>query len=100
MITIHQDDSSKSDCTCLEESQLFRKGKSCLFALPTIVLEKPLHSFPITMSVYKKLPPGVLPDVMLIGSCQIEIKDLVNYLLQNHVFKSGNPCKSRRDTFK
>lgn len=100
IITIHQDDPSTTDCCCIEETQLFKKGKSCLFALPTIVLEKPLHSFPVTMSIYKKLPPGILPDVMLIGSCQIETKDLINYLLNKHIFKSGNPCKSLRDTFK
>ncbi|XP_011300213.1 uncharacterized protein [Fopius arisanus] len=99
-ITIHQDDPAASNCACLEEAQLFRKGKSCLFALPTIVVEKELYSFPITMSVYKKLPPGVLPDVMLIGSATIEIKDLMNSLLNKQVFKSGNPCKSMKDTFK
>ncbi|XP_063984309.1 uncharacterized protein LOC135166174 [Diachasmimorpha longicaudata] len=100
LITIHQDDPGASNCACLEEAQVFRKGKSCLFALPTVILNKELHSFPITMSVYKKLPPGVLPDVMLIGSAIIDLKDLINSLLNEEAFKSGNPCKSMKDTFK
>ncbi|KAG8038078.1 hypothetical protein G9C98_006403 [Cotesia typhae] len=60
----------------------FRKGKSCLFALPNLILEKPLHTFPVTLSVYKKLPAGVLPDVMHIGAHQIEIKELMNGLIE------------------
>jgi len=54
-------------CACENKTEVFKKGKSCLFALPSIVLKKPVCSFPVTMSVYKELPPGVLPDVMLIG---------------------------------
>ena len=64
-----------------------------------MVLEKPLQSFPINMSVYKKLPPGVLPDIMLIGTHQIEAKDRVNALLNRHIFKVGNPRQSIKDTY-
>ncbi|XP_043286066.1 microtubule-associated protein 10-like [Venturia canescens] len=98
-INVYQDCDSDG-CACASDRQIFKKGKSCLFALPSVALEKPLGSFPVNMSVYKKLPPGVLPDVMIIGSHQIEIKDLVNEMLNRHVFKIGNPCKTLRDTFK
>ncbi|KAK2581910.1 hypothetical protein KPH14_002366 [Odynerus spinipes] len=88
-------------CACVSgDTQVFRKGKSCLFALPNNVLQKPVHSFPVIMSVYKKLPPGVLPDVMLIGSHQIQLKNLVNELLSERIFKNGNPCKSIKSTFR
>ncbi|XP_023246367.1 uncharacterized protein LOC111643189 [Copidosoma floridanum] len=76
-------DTANEKCTCMgEEPQVFRKGKSCLFALPRRLLDSPICSFPITMSVYKKLPPTVLPDVMSIGCCQIEARDMLNCLLQ------------------
>ncbi|XP_015586035.1 uncharacterized protein LOC107263388 [Cephus cinctus] len=88
-------------CMCIGgDTQLFKKGKSCLFALPSVVVEKPLYSFPVTMSVYKKLPPGVLPDVMLIGTHQIETKDLFNVLLNRHIFKSGNASRTMKETFR
>ncbi|XP_074101196.1 microtubule-associated protein 10, partial [Cotesia typhae] len=77
----------------------FRKGKSCLFALPNLILEKPLHTFPVTLSVYKKLPAGVLPDVMHIGAHQIEIKELMNGLLREHVFRSSDASKSLKNNF-
>ncbi|CAG5081855.1 Protein of unknown function [Cotesia congregata] len=77
----------------------FRKGKSCLFALPNLVLEKPLHTFPVTLSVYKKLPAGVLPDVMHIGAHQIEMKELMNGLLREHVFRGSDASKSLKNTY-
>lgn len=98
-INIYQESTSEN-CACASDEQIFKKGKSCLFALPSVILEKPLGSFPVNMSVYKKLPPGVLPDVMIIGSHQIETKDLINEMLHRHVFKAGNPCKTLKDTFK
>ncbi|CAK9797850.1 hypothetical protein ANTQUA_LOCUS1372, partial [Anthophora quadrimaculata] len=88
-------------CGCTEgDTQVFKKGKSCLFALPSIVLQRPLTTFPIKMSVYKKLPPGVLPDVMLVGCHQIEAKALINAVLSQQVFKIANPCQTIKDTFK
>ncbi|XP_078043409.1 uncharacterized protein LOC144473428 isoform X2 [Augochlora pura] len=91
-----------TDCCACEDgdTQIFKKGKSCLFALPSIVLQKPLTTFPIQMSVYKKLPPGVLPDVMVIGSHRIEAKALMNAVLSQQVFKIPNPCQTIKDTFK
>ncbi|CAL7935553.1 unnamed protein product [Xylocopa violacea] len=87
-------------CGCTEgDTQVFKKGKSCLFALPTIVLQRPLATFPIKLSVYKKLPPGILPDVMLIGSYQIEAKAIINAVLSQLVFKIPNPCQTIKDTF-
>ncbi|XP_031828395.2 uncharacterized protein LOC116425175 [Nomia melanderi] len=88
-------------CGCNDgDTQIFKKGKSCLFALPSIVLQKPLTTFPIKMSVYKKLPPGVLPDVMTIGCHQIEARALLNAVLSQQVFKVPNPCQTIKDTFK
>ncbi|XP_076241806.1 uncharacterized protein LOC143183901 [Calliopsis andreniformis] len=88
-------------CGCNDgDTQVFKKGKSCLFALPSIVLQRPLTTFPIKLSVYKKLPPGVLPDVMLVGSYQIEAKALMNAVLSQQVFKIANPCQTIKDTFK
>lgn len=96
-IFISQDVSSDK-CTCLgEDAQIFRKGKSCLFALPSKLLKPPLCSFPIVMSVYKKLPPSVLPDVMTIGTCQIESRDMVNSLLEDC---SPNPCATLKNNFR
>lgn len=93
--------SNSRGCSCEKsDSQVFNKGKSCLFALPTMVLEKPLTSFPIIMSVYKKLPPGVLPDVMLIGSHQIEAKDFINSILKKRVFKSSAPSTNSKEVYK
>lgn len=68
--------------------------------MPSIVLQRPLTTFPIKLSVYKKLPPGVLPDVMLIGSYQIEAKAIINAVLSQQVFKIPNPCQTIKDTFK
>ncbi|KZC08360.1 hypothetical protein WN55_09264 [Dufourea novaeangliae] len=88
-------------CGCNDgDTQIFKKGKSCLFALPSIVLQKPLTTFPIKLTVYKKLPPGVLPDVMAIGSYEIEAKALMNAVLSQQVFKIPNPCQTIKDTFK
>ncbi|OXU24259.1 hypothetical protein TSAR_006740 [Trichomalopsis sarcophagae] len=94
-------DTSHDNCTCLgADAQVFRKGKSCLFALPSKLLKTPLCSFPITMSVYKKLPPTVLPDIMTIGTCQIEIRDMINCLLQESLLTSQNPCKTLKNNFR
>ncbi|XP_003427408.1 uncharacterized protein LOC100680161 [Nasonia vitripennis] len=94
-------DTSHDNCTCLgADAQVFRKGKSCLFALPSKLLKIPLCSFPITMSVYKKLPPTVLPDIMTIGTCQIEIRDMINCLLQESLLTSQNPCKTLKSNFR
>lgn len=94
-------EASTDGCACHEgDTQVFKKGKSCLFALPSIVLQRPLATFPIKMSVYKKLPPGVLPDVMMVGCHQIEAKALVNAVLSQQVFKIANPCQTIKDTFK
>ncbi|XP_014611947.1 PREDICTED: uncharacterized protein LOC106791088 [Polistes canadensis] len=99
-INIHEE-ASVEKCSCLSgDVQVFKKGKSCLFALPNNVLRKPIHSFPVTMSVYKKLPPGVLPDVMLIGTHQIQLRNLINDLLSQRIFKNGNPCRSLKSTFR
>nr|XP_034172125.1 uncharacterized protein LOC117600606 [Osmia lignaria] len=88
-------------CGCEDgDTQIFKKGKSCLFALPSIVLQRPVTSFPVKLSVYKKLPPGVLPDVMLVGCHQIEAKALINAVLSQKVFKIANPCQTIKDTFK
>ena len=96
-----EQEADSEGCMCIGgDSQIFNKGKSCLFALPTIVLEKPLHSFPIIMTVYKKLPPGVLPDVMLIGAHEIQIKDLINAVLGNRVFKSTASSRTSKGTYK
>lgn len=93
-------DALTDGCGCVEgDTQVFKKGKSCLFALPSIVLQRPLTTFPIKLSVYKKLPPGVLPDVMLVGSHQIEAKAILNAVLSQHVFKIANPCQTIKDTF-
>ncbi|XP_066591908.1 microtubule-associated protein 10-like [Prorops nasuta] len=99
-ITIHQK-SPPVSCACDKlQQQIFKKGKSCLFALPSKVLEKPLNTFPISVSVYKKLPPGVLPDVMLIGGAQIQAKDMINEMLKQRVFNARNLDEDFQDTFK
>ncbi|KMQ98088.1 microtubule-associated protein 10-like protein [Lasius niger] len=77
-LNIYQESPTEA-CACIDNgSQVFKKGKSCLFALANVVLQKPLCSFPVTMSVYKELPPGVLPDI----------------------FQIGNICRTLKDTFK
>ncbi|XP_054015885.1 uncharacterized protein LOC128896545, partial [Hylaeus anthracinus] len=94
-------DALTDGCGCNDgDTQVFKKGKSCLFALPSIVLRKPVSTFPIKLSVYKKLPPGVLPDVMMVGCHQIEAKALMNAVLSQQVFKIPNPCQTIKDTFK
>ncbi|KAK0093531.1 hypothetical protein PV326_013341 [Microctonus aethiopoides] len=109
-VDINQDDKIKA-CACPTntkekgavanaDEEIFKKGKSCLFALPAIAFDKPLLTFPITMTVYKKLPTGVLPDTMLIGSHQIEMKDIINLLLKDFIFKGGNPSRKIKNTFK
>ncbi|KAL0102326.1 hypothetical protein PUN28_018692 [Cardiocondyla obscurior] len=99
-VNIYQETPTES-CTCIHnEAQVFKKGKSCLFALPNNVLQKPLCSFPVIMSVSKELPPGVLPDVMLIGTHQIQLCNLINSLLNMRISQSSNPCKTMKDAFK
>ncbi|KAJ8668001.1 hypothetical protein QAD02_009664 [Eretmocerus hayati] len=92
-------DSSSDNCCCLgEDPQVFRKGKSCLFALPSRLICRKLCSFPIIMSVYKKLPPSVLPDVMTIGSCSIEARDMINALLDECPLEK--PSKALKNNFR
>ncbi|KAM0725392.1 hypothetical protein ACS0PU_008878 [Formica fusca] len=99
-LNIYQESPTEA-CACIEDGpQVFNKGKSCLFALTNVVLQKPLYSFPITMSVYKELPPGVLPDVMLIGTHQIQAHDLINTVLSQQIFRIGSACKMLKNTFK
>jgi len=86
-LNIYQESPTEA-CACIDkEPQVFKKGKSCLFALANVVLQKPLCSFPVTMSVYKELPPGVLPDVMLIGDVNPLIFALVlfSYFSLQHI---------------
>ncbi|XP_058800738.1 uncharacterized protein LOC131669689 [Phymastichus coffea] len=91
-------DASSDQCNCLgDDAQVFRRGKSCLFALPSKLLKPPVCSFPISMSVYKKLPPSVLPDVMTIGSNRIECRDMLNALLEDC---SPNPCATLKNNFR
>lgn len=99
-LNIYQESPTEA-CACIDnEPQVFKKGKSCLFALANVVLRKPLCSFPVTMSVYKELPPGVLPDVMLIGTHQIQVRDLINTLLSQQIFQIDSACRTLKDTFK
>ncbi|XP_012541911.2 microtubule-associated protein 10-like [Monomorium pharaonis] len=100
LIKIYQETPTET-CACTDNGlQVFKKGKSCLFSLPNNVLQKPLCNFPITMSVYKELPPGVLPDVMLIGTHQIQLHSLINSLLRMHASQHSNPCKTLKNAFK
>ncbi|XP_029177380.1 microtubule-associated protein 10-like [Nylanderia fulva] len=99
-LNIYQESPTEA-CACIEDGpQVFKKGKSCLFALANVVLQKQLCNFPVTMSVYKELPPGVLPDVMLIGTHQIQIRDLINSLVSQRNFQNGSGCRILKDTFK
>ncbi|EZA60159.1 hypothetical protein DMN91_010069 [Ooceraea biroi] len=99
-VNIYQETPTEA-CACTDNKlQIFKKGKSCLFALSSIVLQKPLHSFPVTMSVYKELPPGVLPDVMLIGTHQIQMRDLINTLLMRQIFRMVHTWRTMKDTFR
>ncbi|KAG5345189.1 MAP10 protein, partial [Acromyrmex charruanus] len=99
-INIYQESPTEA-CACMQNGpQVFKKGKSCLFALSDNVLQKPLCNFPITMSVYKELPPGVLPDVMLIGTHQIQLHGLMNSLLTMYISQYSNPCRTMKNAFK
>ncbi|EFN88830.1 uncharacterized protein LOC105189711 [Harpegnathos saltator] len=99
-MNIYQESPTRA-CACNDGGQqVFKKGKSCLFALPNVILQKPLCSFPVKMSVHKEFPPGVLPDVMLIGSHQIQACGLINSLLSQQVFKTGDSSRTIKDTFK
>nr|XP_012234226.1 PREDICTED: uncharacterized protein LOC105679031 [Linepithema humile] len=97
---IYQETTTKT-CACNgSEPQIFKKGKSCLFALPNDILQKPLCNFPVKMSVYKELPPAVLPDVMLIGTHQIQTRDLINSLLSRQFFNIGKTYKTIKNVIK
>jgi hypothetical protein len=52
------------------------------------------------MSVYKKLPPRVLPDVMTIGTNQIELRDIMNCLLAESTCVTENPCRTLKNNFR
>lgn len=54
-------------CACNNNVQVFKKGKSCLFALSQDILVKALSSFPIMINVYRRFPPERLPDMILMG---------------------------------
>ncbi|CAB0029366.1 unnamed protein product [Trichogramma brassicae] len=102
-IFICQEPTSGSNCTCLgDEPLVFRKGKSCLFALPSHLLTKPVCSFPVLMTAYKIFPPDTLPDVMTIGQCQIDVRDIVNALMQEPSCKAErtSPCKAMKNNFR
>ncbi|XP_023316689.1 microtubule-associated protein 10-like [Trichogramma pretiosum] len=102
-IFICQEPTSGSNCTCLgDEPLVFRKGKSCLFALPSHLLAKPVCSFPVLMTAYKIFPPDTLPDVMTLGQCQIDVRDIVNDLMQESACKAErtSPCKAMKNNFR
>ncbi|XP_014483368.1 PREDICTED: microtubule-associated protein 10-like [Dinoponera quadriceps] len=99
-LNIYQE-SPAEKCACSDSGQqVFKKGKSCLFALPKFITEKPLCSFPVRISVYKEFPPGVLPDVMLIGSHQLQACSLMNSLLSRRDQKTGDDSETMKNTFK
>ncbi|XP_011645978.1 uncharacterized protein LOC105432735 [Pogonomyrmex barbatus] len=99
-INIYQEAPTEA-CACIPNGpQVFKKGKSCLFALPDSVLQKPLCNFPMVMSVYKELPPGLLPDVILIGTHRIQLHGFMNSLLGMQNSQDSKPCKTMKNAFK
>ncbi|KAF5294151.1 hypothetical protein FQA39_LY13522 [Lamprigera yunnana] len=67
----------KYDC----ESDNVKNGKSCLFSLTPAKAVEALHDFDVTVNVYKKLQPGLVPDQIELGSSVISIVNLFNRII-------------------
>ena len=63
------------DTPCTDTS--FRSGKSCLFAIPNAQLESLPQEFEVNVGVMRKMPPGVLPDKLLLAQTKIELTEAI-----------------------
>ncbi|XP_064215052.1 uncharacterized protein LOC103313005 [Tribolium castaneum] len=78
-----------------------KSGKSCLFSLTPEQVQKVSEVFDVTVTVFKKMQPGWLPDKIAIGSALISIANLFVELIQSvEVQADQTPsAKTMKDTF-
>lgn len=78
-----------------------KSGKSCLFSLTPQQAEEASKMFDITVEVFKKMKPGVLPDKIPIGGSVICIANLFNELVESIATAGESPtAKALKDCFK
>ncbi|GJQ88032.1 hypothetical protein Trydic_g12956 [Trypoxylus dichotomus] len=78
-----------------------KSGKSCLFSLTPQQAEEAAKTFDITVEVFKKMKPGVLPDKIPIGASLISIVNLFNELVDSIATAGESPAaKALKDCFK
>ena len=98
-IVIEHDDVLNS-CMCKEfDTQKFAKGKSCLFALESKLLERPVTSFPLLVTVKKHMPFDVLPDVIAVGSRVVQLRGVISSLFDDVKNNVDNPMRGCQDSF-
>lgn len=83
-----------------DESSI-KSGKSCLFSLTPEQVQEASEVFDVTVTVFKKMQPGWLPDKICIGSALISIANLFVELVKTVEMQSdkGPAAKTMKDTF-
>lgn len=72
------------NCMCLKSNtQEFDKGKSCLFGLHVSHVQCPMTSFAMLVTVKKLMPFDTLPDVINVGSRELELASLLNSIFDD-----------------
>jgi hypothetical protein len=79
------------------ETDNSKTGKSCLFSLTPTQAQKAMQSFDITVSVFKKMPPGWDPEKTCIGSVKVPVLALFLDLINNHDAVAS--AKVHQDTY-
>jgi len=79
-----------------------KSGKSCLFSMTPREAEMAFNVFDIYLEVCKVMPPGTLPERILVGEGLISITRLYKKLMESFIKAGGSVCcaKSMEDTFK
>ncbi|XP_044253318.1 uncharacterized protein LOC123004224 [Tribolium madens] len=78
-----------------------KSGKSCLFSLTPEQVQKASEVFDVTVTVFKRMQPGWLPDKISIGSALISIANLFVELVQSVELQADQTpsAKTMKDTF-
>lgn len=79
-----------------------KSGKSCLFSLDPQQINEACKNFDVTVTVFKKMQPGWLPEKITLGSALISITNLFEELIKCvQIQESPAPAaKTLKDTFK
>lgn len=79
-----------------------KTGKSCLFSMTPAQAEESTQQFDVTVTVFKKMQPGWLPERLDLGKSLISIVNLFKELIDSMGFGSNESpaAKTLKDTFR